>query len=78
MNLIKLKYFYVFCLSMLLSGCWYRQCAIKACMVRHDHQHGGKIVRGRGTFPTPHFFGMHKTVQEKQDASDSKRRKKKR
>ena len=45
-------------------------------MVRHDHQHGGKIVRGRGTFPTPHFFGTHKTAQEKQDASNNKRRKK--
>ena len=76
MKLIKLKYFLFICITGLFSSCWYRQCPIKACMVRHDHQHGGKIVRGRGTFPTPHFFGTHKTAQEKQDASNKKRRKK--
>ncbi len=58
-----------------LGGCWYRQCPIKGCKVRHEHSHGKSIVRGRGTFPKPHFFGAPKTASEKQERANEKRRK---
>ncbi len=69
-------------LSMLLvlicvgaGGCWYRQCPIKGCKVRHEHSHGSRIVRGRGTFPKPHMFGKPRTAAEKREQANEKRRK---
>ncbi|WP_298357534.1 hypothetical protein [Runella sp.] len=58
-----------------LSGCWYRQCSIKGCKVRYNHSHGGSIVRGRGTFPKPYFFGKPRTTAEKREQANEKRRK---
>ncbi|WP_028667865.1 hypothetical protein [Runella zeae] len=63
-------------LGMGLGGCWYRQCPIKGCKVRHEHSHGGPIVRGRGTFPKPYFFGRPRTAAEKRNQANEKRRKK--
>jgi hypothetical protein len=67
----------LFTLIMTTTGCWHRQCPIKGCMVKYEHIHGGKIVRGRGTFPKIHFFGMAKTASAKQDRANAKRRKRK-
>ncbi|MFN4146263.1 MAG: hypothetical protein ACK4GN_10605 [Runella sp.] len=62
-------------LTTLLCSCWYRQCPIKGCKVRYDHTHGGKIVRGRGTWPRPHLFGFQPKTAEKRQKSNEKRRK---
>lgn len=62
-------------MAMVLSGCWYRQCSIKGCKVRYNHSHGGAIVRGRGTFPKPYFFGKPRTTAEKREQANEKRRK---
>ncbi len=58
-----------------VGGCWYRQCPIKGCKVRHEHSHGRSIVRGRGTFPKPHFFGKPRTSAEKREQANERRRK---
>ena len=58
-----------------LSGCWYRQCSIKGCKVRYNHSHGGGVVRGRGTWPKPYFFGKPRSAAEKREQANEKRRK---
>jgi hypothetical protein len=65
----------VMVLAVGLGGCWYRQCSIKGCKVRYNHSHGRSIVRGRGTFPQPHFFGVPRTTAEKRAQTNEKRRK---
>ncbi|MCU0340200.1 MAG: hypothetical protein MUE30_09950 [Spirosomaceae bacterium] len=59
---------------LLISGCWYRQCPIKGCQVKHEHSHGDRIVRGRGTLPKPHFFGAPRTMTQKRERANEKRR----
>jgi hypothetical protein len=59
-------------LMLTLSGCWYRQCPIKGCMVRHEHSHGDRIVRGRGTFPRIHFMAP-RTISAKSARSNNKK-----
>jgi hypothetical protein len=59
------------------SSCFHRQCPIKGCQVRYEHAHGGQIVRGRGTFPRLHFFGMSRTTAAKKEAANKRRRKQK-
>jgi hypothetical protein len=74
-NLGKCIYLLVFIIG--FSSCFHRQCPIKGCQVRHEHSHGGQIVRGRGTFPRIHFFGIERTTAAKKEAANNRRRKQK-
>jgi hypothetical protein len=65
-------------LSVSCGGCWYRQCPIKGCMVKYEHSHGDRIVRGRGTIPRIHFMATRSaTTKKKKEGEKVKKTKKK-